>query len=116
SGFFHFFNASRVFPLNGSGNDYVITEFPMFSFLLGDLHPHVMALPFVLLVVATALSLYRSHEPLDVTFWLERPLALVAAALLLGGIGFINTWDVVPLTALLIIAAFLSNYGRVRAL
>ena len=50
-----------------------ITEFPMFSFLLGDMHPHVMALPFVLLVVALALTLFRSREPLDVTFWLQRP-------------------------------------------
>ena len=30
----------------------VIDEFPFFSFLLGDMHPHVLALPFVLLAVA----------------------------------------------------------------
>jgi YYY domain-containing protein len=118
SGFFHFFNASRVFPLNNlppPADGWVITELPMFSFLLGDLHPHVMALPFVLLVVAAALSLYRSREPLDITFWLQRPLALVGAALLFGGIGFINTWDVVTLGAVLVVMTFLSNYGRVRA-
>ncbi len=79
--FFGFFNASRIYPLNHQ--DFrAITEFPMFSFLLGDLHPHVMALPFVLLAVGAALSLYRSQEPLDITFWLQRPLALVAGAIL----------------------------------
>ena len=35
----------------------VIDEFPQFSFLLGDMHPHVLALPFVLLALALALNL-----------------------------------------------------------
>nr|MBC7244913.1 hypothetical protein [Chloroflexota bacterium] len=35
----------------------VIDEFPQFSFLLGDMHPHVLALPFVLLAMALALNL-----------------------------------------------------------
>jgi YYY domain-containing protein len=116
SDFFAFFGASRIYPLSHADNARVITEFPMFSFLLGDIHPHVMALPFVLLVVGAALSLYRSSEPLDITFWLQRPLALVAVAMLLGGVGFINTWDVVPLTTVLVGMAFLSNFGRVRAI
>ncbi|MBN1991735.1 MAG: hypothetical protein JW953_03455 [Anaerolineae bacterium] len=40
----------------------VIDEFPFFSFLLGDVHPHVLALPFVLLVVALALNLLVSRQ------------------------------------------------------
>jgi YYY domain-containing protein len=111
--FFAFFNASRIYPLNGA--DFrVITEFPMFSFLLGDLHPHVMALPFVLLVVAVALSLYRSPEPLDVTFWLERPLLLVTVAIMIGGLAFINTWDIATMAFVVVAAAFVSNFLRVR--
>ncbi|GAB4428487.1 MAG: DUF2298 domain-containing protein [Anaerolineae bacterium] len=45
----------------------VIDEFPFFSFLLADIHPHVLALPFVLLVTALALNLLQrsaiSHQP-----------------------------------------------------
>ncbi len=38
----------------------VIDEFPFFSFLLADNHPHLLALPFVLLAVAFALQIYLS--------------------------------------------------------
>ncbi len=50
--------ASRVIhDLDPNGNSMglqPIDEFPGFSFLLGDMHPHVLALPFVLLVLAIA--------------------------------------------------------------
>jgi uncharacterized membrane protein len=62
----------------------------MFSFILGDLHPHVMALPIVLVAVGTALTFYRSREPLDITFWLQRPAALVMGAMVVGGLAFIH--------------------------
>jgi uncharacterized membrane protein len=35
-----------------------IDEFPAFSFVLGDLHPHVLVIPFVMLVVGLALNNY----------------------------------------------------------
>ncbi|MDP2727301.1 MAG: DUF2298 domain-containing protein, partial [Dehalococcoidia bacterium] len=55
--------------------DYTITEFPFFSFLLGDLHPHVMALPFVLLALSLALSLLRRGHTLSLGWVLQEPLA-----------------------------------------
>ena len=77
----------------------VIDEFPAFSFLLGDMHPHVLALPFVLLALALALSLFLRKKP---HVWklgsysLElplRPWEFCLYAICLGGLGFLNTWD-----------------------
>jgi YYY domain-containing protein len=107
--YFGFFDASRIIPLNDD-DFYVITEFPMFSFILGDIHPHVMALPFVLLAVALALALYRTEEPLDVAYWLSRPLMFVGAAVMLGALAFINTWDIATISFVLVAAVFLSNW------
>ncbi|MDQ3699335.1 MAG: DUF2298 domain-containing protein, partial [Chloroflexota bacterium] len=46
---------SGIVPSDGSRDvDYTINEFPSFSFLLGDLHPHVLSLPFVLVAVGLA--------------------------------------------------------------
>jgi uncharacterized membrane protein len=110
SEFFGFFGASRIYPLSQADDAArVITEFPMFSFVLGDLHPHVMALPFVLIAVALALTLYRSPEPLDLAFWLQRPLALVAAAMIVGGLAFLNTWDIATMAFVVVAAATLKD-------
>ena len=57
--FFWWWRASRVITdrdLLGNAVE-VIDEFPFFSFLLGDMHPHVLGLPFVLLAVGLALAL-----------------------------------------------------------
>ncbi|HEY8477787.1 MAG TPA: DUF2298 domain-containing protein [Chloroflexota bacterium] len=70
-----------------------INEFPYFSFLLGDLHPHFVALPIELLVLGMALSLLlrgRSSEGGGDAPWEH----VVAAALVLGSLVPSNTWDV----------------------
>lgn len=62
-GFWWWWRASRVIhdralPVDGArASVEVIDEFPFFSFLLGDLHPHVLALPFVLLAIMLCLNL-----------------------------------------------------------
>jgi len=35
-----------------------IDEFPAFSFVLGDLHPHVLVMPFVMLLVGLSLNTF----------------------------------------------------------
>ncbi len=105
------FRATRMDPAGA------IEEFPFFSFLLGDLHPHVMSIPFVLLAVGAALALFRSEEPLDLVYWLRRPLALAALAILLGGLAFLNTWDMPTLGFVVIAVALARNFllaGRWR--
>jgi YYY domain-containing protein len=57
--FYWWWRASRVLndrDLAGNAME-VIDEFPFFSFLLGDMHPHVLGLPFVLLAIGLALTL-----------------------------------------------------------
>jgi len=56
--------SSRVISdrfLNGDHME-VIDEFPIFSYILGDNHPHVTAMPIVLLVIALALNLWLSRR------------------------------------------------------
>ncbi len=76
-----------------------IDEFPFFSFLLGDMHPHVLALPFVLLALTASLSLFwRENEKLG-----NRELGMLA--LIFGALGFLNTWDL-PIQWAVAVAAF----------
>lgn len=120
TGFWWWWRSSRViheYHLNGAESGLEpIAEFPGFSFILGDMHPHVLALPFAFLSLAVALAwwlqpglsarewdeqdsrgrvqLLLSHITLP--FWLF-------TALMLGGLSFLNTWDV--LIHLFVVAA-----------
>ncbi|WP_458206347.1 DUF2298 domain-containing protein [Haladaptatus sp. NG-SE-30] len=51
---FHYWDASRV--MVGT-----INEFPLFAYLNGDLHAHMMGQPFLLLVAALGFAVYRAE-------------------------------------------------------
>src|SRR5204863_6495986 len=53
---FDFWAPTRVISTESTAP---ITEFPYFTFLYGDLHAHMIAMPFGLLVIALALNLIR---------------------------------------------------------
>ena len=93
----------------------IIDEFPAFSYLLGDLHPHVLAMPFLLLAIAFCLNLILGGWEGETNFRLYRlPIStfqLVMSSLLLGGLAFLNTWDILPGFALLV-----GGYVLVRVL
>ncbi len=46
-----------------AARDGLISEFPVFSFIHGDLHPHFSALPLTLLLLALGLNLVKSSDP-----------------------------------------------------
>jgi len=94
----------------------VITEFPSFSFILGDLHPHVMALPFGLLALATAWNLLATTPGLpegsrvELTrgrsiAWPALPSLPLLLPLVVGALGFLNSWDM-PTYALVVLLAY----------
>ena len=105
--------ASRVvsdFDLKGNFQE-IIDEFPFFSFLLGDLHPHVLAIPFNLLAAAIALNLFLGGWRGDIDlfgFHLNiSKTGFLFAALTLGGLAFLNTWDILVGAALIVLAYIL---------
>ena len=110
--------SSRVlqdYTLDGQPRE-VIDEFPMFSFLLGDLHPHVLAIPFALLSAVLALNAYlkRISRPENLPGflqWLRQP-EFWTAALVLGGMAFLNTWDLPIYLALFGTALLLPDLMR----
>lgn len=101
---------SRVlqdFRLNGSAIE-IIDEFPFFTFLLADIHPHLLGMPFVLLAIGQAYNAYLGGwEQKKRLFGKQIPvnpgIALIAV-ITLGGLAFLNTWDF-PFYLLLIAVA-----------
>jgi YYY domain-containing protein len=110
--------ATRVIDTlsNGQSLDYTITEFPFFSFILGDLHPHVMALPFLALFLSLGLNLFVTQERLGLGWLIRHPLESLAVALLLGALAFINIWDFPVFAAILGVIIFTKSYGDEFAL
>ncbi len=102
--FFWWWQASRVvqdYAPWGAGQE-VIDEFPAFSFILGDMHPHVLSLPFVLLALSLALNLALQTPDDGLRGWWRWGMY----ALCLGGLGFLNTWDF-PIYLSVVVAAYL---------
>jgi YYY domain-containing protein len=107
--------ASRViqdYELNGTWRE-VINEFPAFSYLLGDLHPHVLAMPFNLLAIAVALNVFLGGWRGITDLYFGRlqinKTGFFTIALVLGGLAFLNTWDILIAGALIVFSYALAR-------
>ena len=86
-----------------------ITEFPWFSFLLGDLHAHVLALPFTLLALAFALQVVLAgpripFPPTTPGGRVRLVLEACGAALAIGFLYAVNSWSYPVMAGLLALA------------
>jgi YYY domain-containing protein len=90
-----------------------IDEFPAFSFILGDLHPHVLAIPFFLLAIAFALNLFLGGFKGKIDLYFGQlhisKTGFFLAAFMLGGMAFLNTWDILPVVALIVFSYALAR-------
>jgi YYY domain-containing protein len=105
-----------------------ITEFPFFTFLYGDLHAHMIALPITLTVVGLALQLVREPLPrwepvpsagarplaLHLLRYAASPagLAIAVAGVLLGVLRMTNTWDYPTYFVVLALGLLLGAWPR----
>lgn len=86
-----FWRTSRVI-------EHTVTEFPYFSAILGDLHPHHSCLPLVLLTMGTGFSLIVtvSRKPSSLKRFFQRYwIHFLFFALVIGGAFATNTWDAI---------------------
>lgn len=103
--YFFWFRGSRVIPDT-------ITEFPAFSFILGDLHPHVMSIPLVLLALALSAATWRGRRRFDWQSHMRAPLTGVGLAVIFGALAFENAWDILTFTLVFAIAVLAANLRR----
>ena len=109
--------ASRVlqdYTVSGQSRE-IIDEFPNFSFLLADLHPHVLSMPFVLLAIYSGFYIFQNpiggkDKAKDVLKYFRMP-DLWFLAFTTGSLIFVNTWDF-PIYFGLIALAFIIPYIR----
>ena len=101
---FSYWQSSRVIP-------FTIQEFPFWSFLFSDLHPHVIAMPFSIMMLGLIASFFlarqikREEQPGSGRSF-GQVLFYPLAALIFGTIICINPWDM-PVYALLLGLALL---------
>jgi len=86
-GNFDFWRSSRLMP-----GQIAITEFPFWTFLFADLHPHMISLPFQVTAIGLATNVVLSaRSPISQA---HRLLAVGWLAFVIGAFAAINTWEI----------------------
>ena len=107
---FDFWAPTRMMPPDPPG--FEITEFPFFTFLFGDLHAHMMAMPLALLAIALSLNALIVSRPGVGLRRFGASLALLS--LTVGALWATNAWDFPAYLGLGAVALALGEYLRRR--
>lgn len=119
--FWWWWKSSRIINSykNNESLDFTINEFPFFSFLLGDFHPHMISIPFFITTLILFTSyfvgskyIYLSHKRPKISY-----LFTLLLILFIGSTGFINMWNLsffVLFTFILIYFYFYINKFQIK--
>jgi len=105
-----YFKSSRVIVDSTDGG--TINEFPFFSFFHADLHPHVMAIPFVLIFMIALYELLLHLRPVSRANAGDLAGQLLVLSIALGSLGFINGLDL-PTFGLLLGGTLVLGFSRI---
>jgi len=94
--YFNYWHASRIIPDT-------INEFPYFSFLHGDLHPHMIAIPFKILLLTLFLQLLSGKK--------DNTGLVIVVGFFTGFLAPLNTWDYPVFLLLLIVILCIGRYS-----
>jgi uncharacterized membrane protein len=92
-------NATRFIP-------FTIHEFPIYSFVVSDLHGHVLDIPFVLLIVALSLSIFIEKQ--------LKLFHLIFISFLLSVMYMTNAWDGFIYLLLILFVIFFVNVSKMN--
>ncbi|MFP4590288.1 MAG: DUF2298 domain-containing protein [Halobacteriales archaeon] len=108
-GDFSYFDASRVIPVDPTAEDpfYAATEFPLFAWLNGDLHAHMLSQPFTLLVLGLVAAYWASPPEARSR---RRLLVLVAIPPVAGLLSLVNLWSFPTAGGIVAVALALSPH------
>ena len=108
-------DATRFIVEKFGAADNTIHEFPLYSFVVADLHGHLLNLPFVLLFLSLVLSFFFTRSPrvtrLTRLTWSTRYLGI---SLLLAVFFMTNTWDFPIYFLIFGLATLYLNFTRYR--
>ena len=121
-------DATRYIGFNPDVEDKTIHEFPCYSFVLGDLHAHVVDIMFVLLLLGLLYAWMKKVRTTELSgesmsrreFWKKQLLMpqLLATGALLGMFHWTNYWDFVIYSVVTCGAALFMNIigqkGKIR--
>lgn len=103
---YYYPQSTRYIGYNPPTDDKTIHEFPIYSFVVSDLHGHVSDMPFVLTFIALLLSLFFS-EGADNR--LDNGGKLLLLSLLISAMYMTNTWDYPIYITVMLILLYYKN-------
>lgn len=107
-------NATRIIVDNPESGTNPISEFPAFSFILGDLHPHLLALSYTIVALTFAWMLITLGRVPEGVSFLRRDLWRIAiAGGAIGALYTMNSWDFPTYLMIALIALAAGTVGVV---